>query len=329
MVHWKQQLYDSANRVANQFKDHPGIVSVAIGGSLARGMAWKHSDLELCVLVDQHLPELQYFNYMENIGVEIIQVSKQQVEDFLMEESLSNEAVLRFPIQIYKCRIVHDPSGLMAKFKAAYDDTLFDPAVTAKKREQALESVDQRYALAESMLSGGFPNTALAHLRLASNDLLLAYYWHYLILPRSQNRTVYLLKQNAERFGFVDFYHTFIHIFGLNQPLPAMKQDLFQAQNEIYQVANTGWGSNAVLFLQNAVDHNLEWGYDKSILYVYKWCVHLLQTGKLEERDVYDHEQFKADYPKLFPFLDFDKWTSEEIRGLFDRFYEARSKLTY
>lgn len=52
-------------------------------------------------------------------------------------------------------------------------------------------------------------------------------------------------------------------------------------------------------FLQNAVDYNLEWGYDKSILYVYKWCVHLLQTGKLEETDVYDHEQFKADYPKL------------------------------
>jgi predicted nucleotidyltransferase len=61
MVHWKQQLYDSANRVANQFKDQPGIVSIAIGGSLARGAAWKHSDLELCVMVDQHLPELQYF----------------------------------------------------------------------------------------------------------------------------------------------------------------------------------------------------------------------------------------------------------------------------
>lgn len=98
------------------------------------------------------------------------------------------------------------------------------------------------------MLSGGLPNTAFAHLRLASNDLLLAHYWHYHILPRSQNRTVYLLKQNAQRFGFVDFYHTFIPIFGLNQPLPAMKQGLFQARSEIYQVANAGWDSNAVLF---------------------------------------------------------------------------------
>ncbi|WP_141504848.1 nucleotidyltransferase domain-containing protein [Paenibacillus luteus] len=327
MVHWKQQLYDSANRVANQFKDYPGIVSVAIGGSLARGMAWKHSDLELCVIVDQHLQELQYFNYMENMGVEIIQIKKQQVEEFLAGEGLPKEAVLQFPIQIYKCRIVHDPSGILAKFKAAYDDTLFHSDVTAKKREQALQSVDQRYALAESLLSGGFPNTALAHLRLASNDLLLAYYWHNHILPRSQNRTVYLLKQNAERFGFVDFYNTFLQIFGLNQPLPAMKQSLFQSQSEIYQLANAGWGSNSVLFLQNAVDQNLEWGYDKSILYVYKWCVHLLKSGKLEDKNVYDHKQFEADYPKLYQFLDFDKMTSEEIRGLFDRFHDARSKL--
>ncbi|GLX68462.1 nucleotidyltransferase domain-containing protein [Paenibacillus glycanilyticus] len=315
-MNWKQQLYESVNRIATQYVDHPGILGVAIGGSVARGMAWKYSDLELCVVVEDYLQDLDYFNYLNNIGVEIIQIKKQNIQEFLADgDSLMNN-VLQFPIQIYKCRIVHDPSGILMRFKDVYDATLFHPEVTQSKRDNSLTAADQRYKQAMELLDSENDITALAHLRLGMNDLLLAYYWHYNILPRSQNRTIYLLKQNAKKFGFESFYKAFIQLFCLKNPLPEMKKRLFQAQPAIYHLAQSGWGSNSVPFLQNAVDQNLEWGYETSILYVYKWCVHLLQSSDNENQEIMNREFFCLSNPELYRFLDYDKVTKDNIRDM-------------
>ena len=148
--------------------------------------------------------------------------------------------------------------------------------------------------LLKSFMKKGYYKTSLAHIRIGINELLLAYYWHYNILPRSQNRTVYLLKKNSKIIGHEKLYEAFVTIFCLDKTSTYMKERLLKAKNDIKKVSEI-WGSNAPEFLEKACDGNLEWGYPKSIIYVYKWCMHILQCNDLTQEDIYDKQNFQSE----------------------------------
>ncbi|MCL4504558.1 MAG: hypothetical protein M1140_00840, partial [Chloroflexi bacterium] len=50
--HWRRELHSLADRVLRSFAERDDVHGVALGGSLARGMEWKHSDVEMVILVD-------------------------------------------------------------------------------------------------------------------------------------------------------------------------------------------------------------------------------------------------------------------------------------
>ena len=123
-MHWKSRIYKSAYSVAEKISQNPKVLAVAFGGSVAKGMVWKHSDLELCIIADGHISEYEYFNYIENLGVEIIQIEKSNILKFVKKFKTPDKDVLAFPIQIYKCKVVYDPQGILSPFKEIYDKAL-------------------------------------------------------------------------------------------------------------------------------------------------------------------------------------------------------------
>jgi predicted nucleotidyltransferase len=326
-MHWKTKIYESAYKVANRFTNDPNVIGVALGGSIGRGMTWKHSDLELCIIVEKRTNEYQYFNFMDNLGVEIIQIQKELVEDFVTNFREPNAAILKFPIQIYKCRVIHDPTGILAKFKDLYDRYLFHKDITHSKKAEALAHADKKLVKAKEILSIGHHKTAVAHLRVGLNYLLLAYYWHHNILPRSQNRTIYMLKKNTKIIGHEKLYDAFINIFCLNKSYKMMRENLFRARSDILKISATNWGSGASDFLENAVDSKLEWGHGQSILYVYKYCLHRMQCRDDDQEGIYDQETFKFEYEHINEFLDFGDMEPEKVNNMVKLFGKARERI--
>ena len=78
---WRNELRAWANQCATGFMKRDGIVGVMIGGSLARGQEWRHSDLELGVLVEERDPKNSYFNIDAGRGVEAIQLVRRELEE--------------------------------------------------------------------------------------------------------------------------------------------------------------------------------------------------------------------------------------------------------
>ena len=35
-MHWKTRIYESAYKIANEFKNNPNVIGIAIGGSIAK-----------------------------------------------------------------------------------------------------------------------------------------------------------------------------------------------------------------------------------------------------------------------------------------------------
>ena len=325
-MHWKEKIYKSAYTVAESFKDDPRVLGIAIGGSVAKNVVWKHSDLELGIVVDERIKEYEYFNFIEGLGVEIIQIKKSDIIDFTDNFTQPDEKLLKFPIQIYKCRIIYDPQNIIKPFKEIYDNSLFHTNIASIKESESLGHADGRYEQAKSLFEKGNFNTALSHLRIAINALLLAYYWHYSILPRSQNRTVYFLKKNSAKIGHDVLYNAFVDIFCLNKTLGEMQNALASAKPEIFSVSKA-WGESAPDFLEKAVDINLEWGYPKSITYVYKWCMHILQCSDLCTEDYCDTTEYKNKYPNLYEFLDFSTINMSDLEKMLAQYQDARKML--
>ncbi|WP_337103638.1 hypothetical protein [Paenibacillus sp. YIM B09110] len=324
---WRQRIYDTAAEIAASFETDSRVVAIAIGGSIGRRQVWKHSDLELCLIVEEPISELSYFNVSAGLGVEIIQIERRHVKEWVDAFREPDETLLKFPVQIYKCRITHDPSGLLGRFKKLYDKSLFHESIRKLKREAALTQSDAQLAAARTRMAEGAPCTAIAHLRMGLNDLLLAYYWHHGILPRSQNRTIRLLKHNSSLIGHTYLYDAFIAIYGLDEPLSRMKKEYFGAQNDIMTLTNQSWGTDAAEFLRQAVDSKLEWGQTRSMLYVYKLCVHWMYAGQPDASDIYDQPSFREQNGGLYQFLNMDDLTTEKAWKLVSSFQAARERI--
>ncbi len=324
-MHWKTKIYQSAHTVAKSFEDDKRVVGVAFGGSVAKNMVWKHSDLELCIVVNERIEDYEYFNFIEGMGVEIIQIEKSKIQEFIEGFTQPDEKVLSFPIQIYKCKILYDPQNILSEFKKIYDNSLFNPNVANIRETQHIKNTDDEYEKAKASFAKEHYKTALSHLRLSVNELLLVYYWHYGILPRSQNRTVHFLKKNSKAFGNDVLYNAFVDIFCLNKSLGFMRNALNTAKDEIFEISEN-WGQGTPEFLQKAVDINLEWGYPKSITYVYKWCMHLL-TLSLNEEGFCDTKDFNSKYPKLNVFLDFMEVSKSDLEEMFEKYDLAKKSM--
>ncbi len=327
-MHWKTQIVQSAQTIADEMKNEDYVSAVAFGGSVARGTVWRHSDLELCLLVEQYEPKLQYFGYKHGMGVEHIQILKQRVLDFLDEYDQTGDVtgLLKFPIQAYSCRMVCDKEGVMARFKQVMDGHLFDAKITALKEGEALKNADDNYRLYQTLLAGGKRASALAALRLAVNELLLATYWRYKILPRSQNRTLYLLRRNCQNIiGSMALYQAFREIYGAAASVQKNRALLNAAKPALFEVYANAWGDTAPEFLEKACDGRLEWGHADSIVYVHKYCVHVLQAAKMKE-GYYDTPEYAAKGEALSRFMGFEGLSDDKLADLAEK-YEAARKL--
>lgn len=50
---WRTELHNWANQYTKELAEKSGVLGVVIGGSLARGQEWRHSDLEVGILVGE------------------------------------------------------------------------------------------------------------------------------------------------------------------------------------------------------------------------------------------------------------------------------------
>ncbi|MFB9273842.1 hypothetical protein [Cohnella cellulosilytica] len=327
-MNWRAEIYRKAKRIAEQYRTEKGVRGVAIGGSVARRTVWKHSDLELCLFVDEYNPAFEYFNVIDGLGVEIIQINVANVRAFVdrYAEDGSIQGALSFPIQAYQCRIIHDPEGHLAAFKQIYDRALFDERVKSVKKREAKQRADERYGIASRLLEENKSGSALAALRLAVNELMLAYYWQHDILPRSQNRTVYLLQRHSRKLGSDELFRLFTEVYGLTGSKAKMKEELLAAKNDLFSIASAAWGRNTPDFLEKACDGQLEWGYESSILYVHKWCVHTIHFAELSQA-IYDLPDFARQHPDLSRFLGFDRVDAKQVSAWMEDYTEVGNKL--
>ena len=327
-MNWKSQIYKTAYRTAADFAKKDWVLGVAIGGSVARGTVWKHSDLELCLLVNKKNTDADYFNYIDGLGVELIQLECANIEAFISEHERSGQFddIVSYPLQMYKCRVISDKSGLLTRFKEIYDSHLFDDSIKTLKRNEAQNRANKHFADAEMLLAYGKPRSALGALSVAVNALLIAYYWQHGILLRSQNRTVYLLKKQAHLINGNALCKAFTDIYGVDIPTAKMKARFINAKTDLLAFFRTIWGESGAEFLENACDGKLEWGYESSIVYVYKYCFY----SRLYEQvlaGAFDDKAYQAKHLNLCCFLGTDETDTARMAELIALYNEAQDNL--
>lgn len=327
-MQWKKDLYDFALRTAHRFEKNPLVAGVAIGGSIARRQTWKHSDLELGVISKKNIKDLEYFNVYEGKGVEIFQFNQKELEKNIEKIEKGELDIGILPIQMYKCRIIYDKKGLFARFKNILDKDLFSSEIVKNKKESSVLDAKLWCKQAKKAFSGGCYKSCVALLRLALNDLLLAFYWHNNVLPRSQTRTVYILKKLCKKINDPKFYNSFCRIYGLNLSLKQAKKRIKAAKKDIQEISRA-WGKNTAQFLEKAVDGKLEWGHYKSVLSVYRFCTHYIQLAEKKEKYIYDDLLWSKQHKDLEVFLGLekiDKKTAQmflkEIKCLSDAYFK-------
>ncbi|MBD2844814.1 hypothetical protein IDH44_06390 [Paenibacillus sp. IB182496] len=330
-MHWKTRIHTTATEIARTYAADPRVLGVAIGGSIGRNRTWRHSDLELIVLVEAQLADFSYFNYVSGIGVEVIQLTVEQTTQYARTAPGSEEAAREaaaFPIQAYKCKIVSDRSGQLAAFKARFDEALMHPVHTALRCEAAVQRSDARLEAARAALAVGAPHTTIAHLRLGMNELLLAYYWRHGILPRSQNRAYQQLRRNTEqRLGDTRLLEAYTAVYGLDVPMRTLRARFFRAREDILLTSAKHWGERAADFMEKAVDSRLEWGHAPSMLCVYTLCLHAMQC-KIQDRDVYDRPETAEAAPALHAFFGFaEPGATARAAALTQQYIRARDGL--
>jgi hypothetical protein len=81
MQTWRNELRTWGNQYASALAKREGVLGVIMGGSLARGQEWRHSDLELGTLLAKANPDLPYFNIDSGRGVEMIQLAQDELAE--------------------------------------------------------------------------------------------------------------------------------------------------------------------------------------------------------------------------------------------------------
>ena len=325
-LHWRTELHRFADDVLRSFAEREDVHGVALGGSLARGLEWKHSDVELAILVDRRLDEFGHFAVREGRGFEIFQFVEAELREQIDRAQTDPMAVLDWPIQMYQCRVIADPSGLLGRFKEAFDRQLFSAEVVSAKVARSLEGFDREAATAQADLAAGRPLTALAQLRAAFNHLILAFYWRHEILPRSQNRTEAMLRMHCRRLGEMDFYALFHEVYGFDLTAAQARGLLASCRAEVNDIVS-GFGPAAADFFYHAVDGEFRWGQTKGILTVYRlyvpWCLRRFK----KQDGVFDDRGVAGGARDLCRFVGLDRPDAARTAELLARTQEFRARL--
>jgi hypothetical protein len=324
-MHWRREVHAFADRVLRSFAERDDVRGVALGGSLARGLEWLHSDVEMAILVDQRL-DMGYFAVREGRGVEVIQLVAGDLARQIDRACTDPLAVLDWPIQMYQCRVVHDPGGVLAQFKEAFDRSLFLPEVVRAKIQRSLDAFDREAAVAQADLDAGRPLTALAQLRSAFNQLILGFYWRHNILPRSQNRTASLLRKHCQRLGTMDFFELYSAVYGFDLSSAEARRLLASCQDEVRGIVS-GFGPAAADFFYHAVDGEFRWGQTKGILGVYRLYVPLCLRRFQKQEGVFDDPAWRAAHADLCRFVGLDRPDAAATADLLARAQAYRTRL--
>ena len=253
-----------------------GRCGVLMGGSIARGQHWAHSDLEAGLLVNSFDASVPYFNVDRDFsrGVEIIQLVAPDLSKQVDEvESGNLNAVSTWPIQLYKARIISDPTSLLKRFTTQFDRHLFSPLVTKQKFKRHAHSTAQALERASTLVAASRARAALCEIRFAMNETVLALHWSIGELPRSQNRVDSRLRDLTARHGLSDFYALFRDVFDLENTDEVVARDWPVVKEQILELASP-W--NAREFFEIAVDGTFSWGENHSILAAYRLYMPLM-----------------------------------------------------
>ena len=121
MEPWRRELRTLAGQVIADFQKKEGVLGVMIGGSLARGQEWRHSDLDLGILVEKRDPNQPEFNVISGRGVEAIQLVRGEIEEQVrLVETGDCDPILTWPFEFWRGRIVSDPTGLLAQLSSSW-----------------------------------------------------------------------------------------------------------------------------------------------------------------------------------------------------------------
>jgi predicted nucleotidyltransferase len=321
---WRKALRAWGNQCALEFQNKLGVLGIVIGGSLARGQEWRHSDLELGILVEERKTELPYFNVIGGRGVEAIQLIRSELEAQIgLVEKGDLTPVSHWPIQLWACRLVYDPTGILKRFKLQFDAELFTPEVVGQKIAGLRQRVETGLAEARGLLSDQKPAAALAKARLAMNEAIQAVYWAHGELPRSQNRTDSRLRWLCRKYDLMPFYEIYRDVFGLNDAAKAIKISWPKVKEQALEITRLWGGDSARDFFLYAVDGDFAWRQNAGILTVYRLFIPILGDDEHGIHAKLDDPEWVSHNPDMMDFLGFTHANHEAVAILLDRIVEG------
>lgn len=326
---WCKELKIWAEQIAAETAEKPGVLGTAIGGSLARGQEWQHSDLELGILMEQKNPAMPYFNIVAGRGVEMIQLDRSELEAQVQQvEGGDLSPVAQWPIQLWTCRVMHDSTGLLTRMQALFDRYLFDPSVVAIKTAGLRKHIDDTLQDARTMLAQNRPAAALTRVRYAANEAILALHWHYGELPRSQNRTDSRLRRLCKKYNNPAFYALYRQVFGLGADSRAVARVIrstwLKVRPQVLEITRL-WGDSARDFFLYAVDGDFAWGQNAGILTVYRLYIPII-GGEQGIFNRLDDDAWAKDNDVLLRFLGLERVDAPMVTALIDRLAEESAK---
>jgi len=327
MENWRTELRSWAEACAKQYQKRPKVIGTIIGGSLARGQEWQHSDLELGLLVEERDAEIPYFNVNAGRGLEAIQLVQDELADQVRQVEGGNwNAILQWPIQLWRGRIVHDPTGTLKRFKQQFDEGLFQEPVLREKIRLQQVKVGEALAAAGDLMAVGRPAAALVRARGAMNELILAFHWAHGELPRSQSRTDSRLRRVSQKHGAPDFYRLYREVFDLEDCNRVIRATWPKVRGQVLEITRL-WGDSARDFFEFAVDGNFEWRQNAGILTVYRLYIPVIGgeahslTGKV------DDPVWRTANPGLIAFLGLEDEQIEQVGSFVKRIEDATARI--
>jgi hypothetical protein len=316
---WRYELRSWANRFAESLVKQDGVIGVIIGGSLARGQEWRHSDLEIGILVEERNQVLPYFNISEGRGVEIIQLVRPDLEAQLeLAESGDLNQILNWPIQLWEGRVVYDPSGVLARFKKQFDAGLFIKEVVEKRLAGLNQKITKTLEDARGLLAAAKPAAALVITRGAMNEAILAIHWAHGELPRSQNRTDSRLRRLCSKHQTMPFYALYRDVFDLSDTQKIIKKTWPVVRESVLEITRL-WGDPARDFFVHAVDSHFAWRQNAGILTVYRLYVPIIGRPEQGIFNLLDNAEWAGKNKDLMRFLGLTNANQDVVTILVDR----------
>ena len=321
---WRSEIerwaYDYAERLAVGL----GREGVAIGGSIARGQHWQHSDLEIGILVDQADPTVTHFSADSGRGVEIFQLESERLASELAKVEGGDLAPIGgWPLQLWRCRVTHDPSGLLSRFAAAFEQHLFSATVLDLKLRTHGQEFDRTLAESRRLLVQGRPRAAMTMARAAMNERILALHWQSGELPRSQNRTDSRFRSLSERYGLESDYQLFRDVFALDSAEAAIRHAWPVCRQQVLTLTELWEGANSREFFTVAVDSDFTWGENAGIVCVYRLYIPRMGGPAHGILGLLDDSNWGRSNEALLRFLGLDTSTEETVAALITRLRET------